>query len=345
MSTLRKIVRNSTDISDEEYREIFTSALEDRKQRDTLIALLSALSAKSLNYADMVNFVRYIEERSPKRVLKCSDRAINIVGTGGGAPTFNISTTSTFVAAAAGATVLKSGSYSYNSKSGSLDLLASLGINLKNSEEGLEAMVEELNIGFVPQQMYPPMLRRIAISIMPLNLRDIGGFINVIGPLLCPIKVAGQICGVSKQPYIEMFIKAMQIFGMKNSMSVWAEMGMDEFSAIGKSQFALTDANSNSDNAIQTFDPKDYDMDYSDVTALDGGEPGENVEIMRGILTAKSRNAAVDTVALNAAQVIWLGKKADNIRDALGLAHEAILSGSANELLQRAVEFSNDTKK
>lgn len=341
MSTLRKIVRNSSDISDTEYREIFSSVLEDRKQKDTLIALLSALSAKPLNYADMVSFVKYIEEGSPKRVLKCSDRAINIVGTGGGAPTFNISTTSTFVAAAAGATVLKSGSYSYNSKSGSLDLLASLGINLNNTEEGLEAMVEELNIGFVPPQMYPSMLRRIAISIMPLNLRDIGGFINIIGPLLCPIKVAGQICGVSQQPYIEMFVKAMQIFGMNNSMSVWAEMGMDEFSAIGKSQFATTD----SDGSVQTLNPKDYDMDYSDISALDGGEPGENVEILRKLLTAKSRNAAVDTVALNAAHVILLGKKADNIADAIGLAHEAILSGSAHNLLHKAVEYSQDTKK
>lgn len=340
MSTLRKLVRNSNDISNEDYQALFTSAFEDRKQRDTLIAMLCALSAKPLNANDMANFVAYVEKDSPKKVLKCSDRAVNIVGTGGGAPTFNISTTSTFVAAAAGATVLKSGSYSYNSKSGSLDLLASLGINLNSSEAALEGMVEELNIGFVPPQMYAPILRRIAISIMPLNLRDIGGFINKIGPLLCPIKVSGQICGVSEQSYIAMFVKAMQSFGMTNSMAVWAEMGMDEFSAIGNNQYALTDA----DGSIQTLNPQDYGMDYHDPTALDGGEPDENVELLKNLLTTNARNAAVDTVALNAAHVILLGKQADNLKDALAMAHHAIFSGAAYDLLQRAVEYSHDTK-
>lgn len=341
MSTLRKLVRNNNDISEDEYREFFASVFEDRKQKDALIAMLSALSAKPLNYKDMVNFVSYIEADSPKRVIKCSDRAVNIVGTGGGEPTFNISTTSTFVAAAAGATVLKSGSYSYNSKSGSLDLLASLGINLNSSIEALEAMVEEVNIGFVPPQLYPPMLRRLAISIMPLNLKDVGGFVNLIGPLLCPVKVAGQICGVSQYGYIEMFVKAMQHFGMNNSMAVNAEVGLDEFSAIGQNHFATTD----SDGAVQTLNPQDYGMKYTDMRALDGGEPGENVEILHKLLSAKTRDAAVDTVALNAANVILLGKKANNLSDAIGLAHEAILSGSAAALLQRAVEYSKDTAK
>lgn len=340
MSTLRKLVRNSDAISNDEYQTLFASVFEDRKQRDTLIAMLTALSAKPLHANDMANFVAYVEKDTPKKVLKCSDRAVNIVGTGGGAPTFNISTTSTFVAAAAGATVLKSGSYSYNSKSGSLDLLASLGMNLNSSEEALEGMVEELSIGFVPPQMYAPILRRIAISIMPLNLRDIGGFINKIGPLLCPIKVSGQICGVSEQAYIQMFVTAMQRFGMNNSMAVWAEMGMDEFSAIGNNQFALTD----SDGHIQTLNPSDYGMNYTDPTTLDGGEPDENVALLKNLLNSAERNAAVDTVALNAAHVIMLGKQANSLKDAIAMAHEAIFSGAAYDLLQRAVEYSHDTK-
>ncbi|MCY7296465.1 anthranilate phosphoribosyltransferase [Alteromonas sp. a30] len=341
MSILRKLVRNSDDISDQEYQDFFTSVFEDRKQRDELIVALTALSAKPLNAKDMSNFVRYVERDAPKKVLKCSDRAINIVGTGGGAPTFNISTTSTFVAAAAGATVLKSGSYSYNSKSGSLDLLANLGINLKHSETALEDMVEELNIGFVPPQMYAPILRRIAISIMPLNLRDIAGFINKIGPLLCPIKVAGQICGVSQHGYIDIFTKAMQTFGMNNSMTVWAEVGLDEFSAIGKNQYALTD---DPKATIQVLNPLDYGMHYDDMLDLAGGEPDENVEIMKRLLTTNERSAAVDTVALNAAHVILLGKQADNLKDALAMAHQAIFSGAAFDLLQRTVEYSHDTQ-
>ena len=120
--------------------------------------------------------------------------------------------------------------------------------------------------------------------------------------------MAGQICGVSQYGYVEMFAKAMQA-GHDQYIAVNAEVGLDEFSAIGLNHFASTD-----NNSLQVLNPQDYGMKYTDMRALDGGEPSENVEILNKLLSAKSRDAAVDTVALNAAHVILLGKKRQHWR-------------------------------
>ncbi len=338
MSLLRDIIRNDSAIEQEEYQSFLESVFESRANKTTLTALLAALSAKQLNLNDVINFVQFIERDSPKRHLSVSDRVVNIVGTGGGIPTFNISTTASFVAAAAGAMVLKSGSYSYNSQCGSLDLLAKLGINVNISDQGLQTMIEELNIGFVSPTMYPPLLRRIAVSILPLSLKEIGGFINLIGPLLCPFHVHGQICGVRSYDYIELFASALQTLGIHNSISVWSEIGMDEFSAIGLNHFAVV----NQHIRKKVFDPSKYGMLHSNPLELSGDSPSENAAIMQSVLKHGTPLAAQDTVALNAAFILQLSGQNLSIEEAVQLTRDTIKSGAAYRLLQKTIEFSND---
>jgi len=338
MNTLRSIIRNDHAIKREDYFALFSQALEDRKHKSTLIALLAALSSKPLNLADVINFVEYIEQDSPKQSLSVPDNIVNIVGTGGGISTFNISTTATFVAASAGAKVLKSGSYAYNSQCGSLDLLTNLGINLNLSNAGLEAMLNELNIGFVSPKMYPPLLKRIAVSILPLALKDIGGFINTIGPLLCPFQVQGQICGVRSYDQIELFAQALHRLEIPNSIAVWSDIGMDEFSALGINHFAM----SHQSPKIQQLDPTHYGMSHTNIDELSGGSPAINEAIMKHILKGGNPLAARDTVALNAAQILILSGQSDSIQDATALALETIDNGAAYRLLQKAIEFSQD---
>lgn len=340
MSLLREIIRNNSTIEPEEYHSFLTEVLHNRANKPTLIALLAALSAKSLNTNDVINFVDFIEKEAPKRSLSVSDKVINIVGTGGGISTFNVSTTTTFVAAAAGAMVLKSGSHSYNSQCGSLDVLSKLGINVNLNDQGLQAMIEELNIGFVSPKMYPPLLRRIAVSIMPLTLKEIGGFINMIGPLLCPFHVRGQICGVSSFDYIDVFATALQKRGMHNSIAVWSEIGMDEFSAIGLNHYATI-------NQIidkEVLDPRQYGMKHINPLELSGNSPSENAAIMESVLKQDKPTAAQDTVVLNAAFILKLSGQCTSIKDAILLAKETIDSGSAYKLLKNTIEFSNDYK-
>lgn len=338
MSILRDIIRGSTPIDATDYQVFLQSLIEDRVQKPALIALLSALAAKPLALQDILNFVEFIERDAPKRRLPISSRAINIVGTGGGPSTFNISTTAAFVAAAAGATVLKSGSHAYNSQCGSLDLLHALGLNIPTSDQALNAMVETLNIGFVHPAMYPPLLRRIAVSVMPLNLRDIGGFINLIGPLLCPIEVKGQICGVSQHPYLDIFSTALARRGINNALTVWAEVGLDEFSAVGKNHYAVFEG----DSRHHVFDPAQHGMHHGDLQALCGGTPETNQAMMMSIFSGKHTSAAADTVALNAAFILQQAGIQTDIDEAIGLARDTLQSGKALRCLHNSIEYSHD---
>ena len=338
MSLLRKIIRNDSDIDKGEYHSYLSSILEDRTGKCSLTAFLAALSAKPLNFDDMINFVGFIENETPKRYLSVSDRVINIVGTGGGISTFNISTSAAFVAAAAGAMVLKSGSYAYNSKCGSLDVLSNLGINLNIDEHGLQTMLEELNVGFVGPHMYSPLLRRIAVSIMPLTLREIGGFINTIGPLLCPFHVHGQICGVRSYDFVDLFARVLQKLGIHNSISVWSEIGLDEFSAVGVNHFAFVNEHIHK----QEFDPREYGMAHYDHHDLCGGSASANANIMQSVLKTGKPFAARDTVALNAAFVLLLSGQCETKEEALQRSLDAITNGSAFRLLQNTIAFSND---
>lgn len=339
MNTLRRIIRNDSEISESEYFSLFSAAIFERNQKHVLPVLLAALSAKPLNLNDITAFVRFIEKETPKRHLSVSNEAVNIVGTGGGLPTFNISTTATFVAAAAGAKIIKSGSYSYNSQCGSLDLLQHLGFNLNQDEQSLQHMLEELNIGFVSPGMYSSVLRRIAVSAIPFTLREIGGFINSLGPLLCPFHVKGQICGVRHTSLIDTFAQAFLSLGIDNSIIASSEIGLDEFSAIGKNHAAKIK------NGIifrETFSPEDFGFHYSDINLLQGGTPEVNAGIMRTLLKSGSPSAARDTVILNAAYLLIVAGKYSTPLDAVQAAREAIVSGNAYRLLQRATEFSHD---
>lgn len=341
MNTLRRMIRNEQDIAAVDYYELFSELTGNRQQKPALTAMLAALSAKPVNFNDVVNLVRFIEEKAPKRSLKHSEELINIVGTGGGIATFNISTTSAFVAAAAGAKVLKSGSYSYNSQCGSLDLLSRLGIRLDLNEDALNTMLEQFNIGFVSPAMYPPLLRRLAVSIAPLSLRDIGGIINTIGPLLCPFQVGGQICGVRSPELVPVFARALDALGIRNSIAVWAEVGMDEFSAVGDNQFAFSDENPQ----VQLLNPREFGMAHSDPEELAGGGPDDNIEILHAVLNNRASVAAIDTVVLNAAHILLLAGKQSTPADAVRKSREVIEQGTAARLLNDIVRWSENRQQ
>jgi anthranilate phosphoribosyltransferase len=260
------------------------------------------------------------------------------VGTGGGRPSFNISTAAAFVAAAAGATVLKSGSYAHSSQCGSLDVLDHFGIRLSDTDAMLEAMLAELNIGFVAPQMYSPLLRRIAVSIAPLSLREIGGFINSIGPLLCPFHVYGQVCGVSSDARIDIFASALGALGNRNSIVVWSEIGLDEFSAIGINRVAFIDQKIRRD----IIDSQKLGLNHNDPAPLAGGDVRVNAAIMRSVLKMGVPALARDTVALNAAALLKLSGRDDSIAACFQLAWDALASGNAYRLLQDTAAFSHD---
>ena len=340
-SFLSRLINNSEDISEEAYFGFMHKILNNELGSSEVIAFITALSAKRLNRCDIVPFVRFIHNVSPLKKINKSNEAINIVGTGGGLPTFNISTTAAFVASAAGATVLKNGSHSYTSKCGSIDVLRKLGLNINLTQENFEKMVNEIELGFVGPDFYAPLLKRIAIMIQPLTIKEIGGYINTIGPLLCPFKVKKQLTGVNSMAMVELMAQAMSELKFNDSIVCWAEIGMDELSSIGNNYILKV----GDKNGITVVSSDKLGFQYCNPGNLKGGDTNCNAELIMQILTGKIRDEKRETVALNSAYVLLLSEKVNDISDGIELSFETIDNGKAYKKLKNTIEFSRDNAR
>ena len=333
---LKKLINNSEALPDDEYREFMRKIFGKTISDVAVAAFIAALSAKKATVHDVVSFVQSVLSIAPKIRVGRSDQAINIAGTGGGIATFNVSTTAAFIASAAGTTIIKSGSYRYNSKCGSNEVLKALGLNLNLSLEKFNTMIEELNIGFVNPDLYSPVLKRMAITIQPLQLQEIGQFINMVGPFLCPVQVNAQLIGVPHRPLLDVMGQAAQKLNYKNTAVCWAEIGMDELSSIGNNH--VLEINGRVRNHV--FGPERFGFQNSDPQKLAGGDPHYNAELIRAILKGKIKDEKRDTAALNSAYLLYLSKKTDDLESGLEASMAVLENGMAYKKLEKAVLFS-----
>jgi anthranilate phosphoribosyltransferase len=338
INTLQKIVQNPDSLSDEEFDDYLNQIQANTLSKHEVVSFLTAFSARPPDSTSIVRFVRYIENNYPKKRLFCEDKLINIVGTGGGISTFNISTTAAILASSAGAKVLKSGSYSYNSKSGSLDIIKSLGISTTSKPEIIEYLLSKIGIAFISNDAYSPFLKRLAVSIQPIPFKYIGGFVNIAGPLLCPYETAGQVTGVSKIEYLEIMSHAMELLNRKNSIVVHAEMGMDEFSSIGKNHYIIIDEHGS--KTTDSFNHTRFNFVDKNIDMLMGGSPDYNAEYTKKILSGEIKGAASETVLLNSASILLLAGKVDSFGEGVKILQDLINDGSAEKQFRKIVEVS-----
>ncbi|VTM87439.1 Anthranilate phosphoribosyltransferase [Raoultella ornithinolytica] len=174
-------------LSIEEMIEFWRQVDHGEQSPQKVLAVLSALSSRPLEVDIAVAFLRYLQLAYPKTALRTAQNAVNIVGTGGGISTFNISTTSAFVVAAAGVRVLKSGSRAYSSQTGSQDVLERLGIRVTVNDDILEEMLQTLGIGFAPIARYPALCRKLVTLCQPLPFSLVGQVINRFGATALPV--------------------------------------------------------------------------------------------------------------------------------------------------------------
>jgi anthranilate phosphoribosyltransferase len=343
INTLQKIVQNPDSLSDVEFDDYLSHIQANKLSKHEVVSFLTALSARPPDTTSIVRFVRYIENNYPNKRLLYEDKLINIVGTGGGISTFNISTTAAILASSAGAKVLKSGSYSYNSKSGSLDVIKSLGIATTSKTEIIEYLLSKIGIAFISNDAYSPFLKRLAVSIQPIPFKHIGGFVNFAGPLLCPFATDGQVTGVSNIGYLETMSHAMEELNRKNSIVVHAEMGMDEFSSIGNNHYILID-----EHGLKTkdlFDHTRFSFVDKNTDMLMGGSPDYNAEYTKKILSGDIKGAASETVLLNSASILVLAGKVDSFEEGVKLLQDLINKGYAEKQFRKIVEISQVVKK
>jgi anthranilate phosphoribosyltransferase len=315
-----------------------------------IAGFLIALRVKGETVDEITGCARAMR-RAAVRVAPRQDGAhgrpvlIDTCGTGGdGSGTFNISTTTAFVAAGAGLRVAKHGNRSVSSRSGSADVLAALGVNLELTSEQVAACLDETGIGFLYAPQLHPAMRHAIGPRRELGVRTV---FNVLGPLTNPAGAQAQLLGVYDPALTETMARVLRDLGSRAAYVVHGHGGLDELTTTGPnrvSHFGLVkDADGNATSAVvtETLDPRTLGFVLAQPEDLLGGEPGENARISREVLSGQDCGPRRDVVLLNTAAALHVGGLADDLEAGLALARASIDEGAAQRTLDAMIAYTN----
>ena len=297
-------------------------------------ALITGLRVKKETIGEITAAAQVMREFSTKVNVPDTRHLVDIVGTGGdGSHTFNISTCSMFVAAAAGAKTAKHGGRSVSSKSGSADVLESLGANINLSPEKIAQCVQEVGIGFMFAPNHHPAMKNVAALRKELGVRTL---FNILGPLTNPAGAPNILMGVFHSDLVGIQIRALQRLGAEHALVVYGRDGMDEVS-LG----ASTLVGELKDGHLTEYEihPEDFGMAMASHRALRVETPEESQAVLRGVLNNEA-GAARDIVILNAGAALYAANITASIKDGIALARQVIESGAAKQKLAQFVTFT-----
>ena len=301
-------------------------------------AFLAALSTKSTK-AETIDEISGCAQAMREHALTVDGGdmdTLEIVGTGGDrAGSFNISTTTAFVAAAAGIKVAKHGNRAASSKSGTADCLEALGANINLEPEKCVSLLEDAGFCFFFAQKYHTSMEYVGSIRRELGFRTV---FNILGPLTNPIKPSRQLLGVYDEYLLEPLAKVLTSLGVKNGMVVYGREKLDELSTAGET--AVCEFN-NGEYSSYVLTPEQFGLTRSTKKDLEGGTPEENAAITRDILSGKDRGPKFETVLMNAGAALYIAGKATDIADGIEKARELIDNGEALKAMERFVDLSN----
>jgi len=260
---------------------------------------------------------------------------VDTCGTGGDASgSFNISTASAFVVAAAGGKVAKHGNRSVSSKSGSADVLEAAGVNLELSPEQVAACVNDIGVGFMFAPMHHSAMKH---AIGPRREMAVRTIFNVLGPLTNPAGAPNQVLGVFSKDWVEPLAQVLKQLGSDHVLVVHADDGLDEIS-IG----SATHVAELKDGEVTTYtvQPEDFGMQRADLSALRADDAKHSLHIIKSVL-ANEAGPARDIVCLNAGAAVYAAGLASSFAEGVGRAQEVIASGEAAAKLEQLVTATN----
>ena len=328
-----------------EHREIFhdemlhlmRQIMGGEMSHPLMAALLLGLRTKKETIGEITAAAMVMREFANKvTVENPSPHFVDIVGTGGdGSHTFNISTCSMFVAAAAGAQVAKHGNRGVSSNSGSADVLESLGVNLSLTSEQVAECLAATNIGFMFAPNHHPAMKNVAPVRRELGVRTV---FNLLGPLTNPAGAPNILMGVFHPDLVGIQLRVMERLGAKHALVVWGRDGMDEIS-LG----ASTLVGELKDGKITEYDihPEDFGLTMSASRNLVVKDAAESKAVLMDVLANKA-GPARDIVVLNTGAALYAANLAGDIKGGMKLAAEALDNGSA---LAKLHEFVAKTQQ
>ena len=315
------------------YRAMASLMRGEMSERE-IAALLNDYNARGVSPDMLTGAVRAMREAGVKVDLDGLD-AVDIVGTGGdGRQTFNVSTAAAFVAAGAGVFVAKHGNVAATSKCGAADVLRALGYDLALSPKAVARAVREIGIGFLFARQLHPAMRYAAPVRKALGCKTI---FNLLGPLTNPAGVKRHALGVYDPKLAPLFAQALRDLGSSRALIFAGADGLDEISPAG-----LTFVTELKDGVISSrlVNAKDLLGETFPSDDLAGGNPEENAELMRGVLTGRICGAKRAATILNAAAAIYVGGQAESLAEAVSSARDSLDSGAAYAKLEALVSFA-----
>jgi len=333
-----------TDLSREEVAAAISALLDESAPKDAKAEFLTALARKGETAEEIAAFALELRGRAADPQIdpaRFGGVLLDVVGTGADmAHTFNISSCTMFVAAAAGVAVAKHGNQAITSKCGSADVLAALGAKIGLPPEAARRCLEEVGVTFFLAPLYHPSFRVIAPVRKRLAERKQRTVFNILGPLVNPARPTHQLIGVFDRALVGKYAEVLRLLGVKHAMVVHGD-GLDELSTMGVNTVAELWA-----GRIEQTE-RDFRVPHTlwrgvvvKLAELAGGDPATNAGIVRDVLGSRDRGARRDIVLLNAAAALVVSDMVDDFEQGWKRAAELIDSGAAQEKLERFVEAS-----
>jgi anthranilate phosphoribosyltransferase len=326
------------DLESTQMREVMRAIMSGGATPAQIGAFLIALRAKGESVQDVVAAAGVLREMSIKVTVK-GDHLIDTCGTGGdGAHTFNISTASAFVVAAAGGRVAKHGNRSVSSRSGSADVLEAAGVNLDLTPDQVKACIADIGLGFLFAQRHHGAMKYAIGPRRELGVRTI---FNLLGPLTNPAGAPNQLVGVYSDAWVEPLAEALRELGGSHVLVVHAEDGLDEISIGASTRVAEL---KNGCIKTYTLTPERFGLARAPLSRLAVDTAAESLRMMRGVLDG-APGPARDIVLLNAGAAIYAADLTDTLEAGVERAKTAIDDGSARRKLDSLVEFTQTFAK
>jgi anthranilate phosphoribosyltransferase len=296
--TLQNITLGN-DLSTGEAMFALESIMNGEVSSEEIASFLTAMKMKGETIEELSSFVKVMRSKSLK-VQADITGAVDIVGTGGDkSGTFNISTITAFVTAAAGVPVIKHGNRSASSKCGSADVLEILGANIELNPEQVAQVFERVGIAFMYAPMFHPAMKYVMPARKAIGFRT---FFNILGPLTNPAGVRNYVIGAYNKDVAHQMAQILATLNTQFAYTFSSEDGLDEISLCNPTTFYEVKEQQSSQPRL--FEPEELGFNRVTISELLGGEPTVNARIFTDILSNKATNAQTNMVILNAAFAI-----------------------------------------
>ena len=335
MSEILEQIIEKKDLTSAEMTNVMRGIVEGEYSSNYVAGLLIALRMKGESVDELVGAANFLRTRANQLDLDIPD-LVDTCGTGGdGLHTFNISTTSSFVAAAAGVKIAKHGGRSVSSASGSIDVLESLGVNVNIDSSKLKKLISSIGIGFMFAPNFHPAMKVVAPIRKELGVRSI---FNLLGPLINPANVKKQIIGVFHKNLTAKLAEVLLKLNSHSAMVVHSRDGMDEISMNDITYVAELKKGKILEYEI---DPKKYNLYAEDKKSIIAHSTEESKEILLSVLNNDNTDAK-KIVILNAAATIYISGLANSYEDAINIATLMVENKKALALLEDLVRVSHE---